>query len=114
MVKNFYIPDRGDLVWVDFNPQKGREQANKRPAIVLSPQNYNEKTSLALMCPITSHIKGYPFEVIIKDKKITGAILCDQIKSLDWKERKVSFIKKINNLSLIDIQEKVIALIKGM
>ena len=70
MVKNFYIPDRGDIVWINFNPQKGREQASKRPAIVLSPKAYNQKTSLALMCPITSHVKGYPFEVVIEKKKI--------------------------------------------
>jgi len=113
MVKNSYIPDQGDLVWLDFNPQKGREQANRRPAIVLSPKNYNQKTGLALMCPITSRAKGYPFEIIVQDNKISGVVLTDQIKNLDWQERKVSFVKKIDNLSLKEIQEKIITLIQG-
>ena len=85
MVK--YVPDRGDLVWLDFNPQVGHEQAGKRPALTVSPKAYNEKTGLGLFCPITSHQKNYPFEVGIIGSKISGVILSDQVKSLDWRAR---------------------------
>ena len=112
MVKNQnYIPDRGDLVWVNFNPQKGREQANKRPAVVLSPKIYNDKSSLAFMCPITSHVKDYPFEVVFTTAKISGAVLTDQLRSLDWRTRKVSFIHKLPLKTIQEIQAKVITLI---
>ena len=112
MVVDTYIPERGDLVWVNFNPQKGHEQSGKRPAIILSPAVYNKKTGLALMCPITPQIKGYPFEVVISENKINGVIIADQIKSLDWRERKVKFIQKIQKALLIEVQEKLICLIK--
>ncbi|MCX6799932.1 MAG: endoribonuclease MazF [Candidatus Falkowbacteria bacterium] len=112
MVINNYIPDRGDLVWVNFNPQRGHEQSGKRPALVLSPLEYNKKTGLALMCPITSQIKGYPFEVIIKEKKIVGAIIADQVRSLDWQERRVKFIQKIKSEALNETQEKLCCLLK--
>jgi len=91
-----YIPERGDVVWLNFNPQAGHEQAGKRPALVLSPSSYNQKTNLALLCPITSRVKGYPFEVSLpKDDKVSGVILTDQVKSLDWKVRKAEFITKV-------------------
>ena len=84
MVKR-YIPERGDLVWLNFTPQAGHEQAGPRPAVVLSPSGYNGKTGLMLCCPITSRVKGYPFEVAVEGVTgITGVILADQIKSLDW------------------------------
>ena len=83
-----YIPDRGDVVWITFNPQAGHEQAGRRPAVVLSPKAYNSKVGLALLCPITSQVKGYPFEVAIPDGlPVNGVILSDQVKSLDWKAR---------------------------
>jgi len=86
-----YIPDRGDIVWLEFNPQAGSEQAGHRPALVVSPKAYNAKVGLALFCPITSHIKGYPFEVVLPEKhKVSGAVLSDQIKSLDWRVRKAT------------------------
>jgi len=92
---NNYCPDSGDLVWLDFNPQSGHEQKGRRPAIVLSPINYNTKVGLALFCPITSQIKGYPFEVLLPESlNIYGVIISDQIKSLDWKVRNVEFISK--------------------
>ena len=94
MVKKEYIPDRGDIVWLNFNPQSGHEQKGMRPAITLSPKEYNEKTGLGLFCPITSAIKNYPFEVRIKNQKISGVVLSDQIKSLDWRTRKIEFITK--------------------
>jgi len=83
-----YVPDRGDVVWITFNPQAGHEQSGRRPAVVLSPKAYNGKVGLALLCPITSQIKGYPFEVAIPDGlPVNGVILSDQVKSLDWKAR---------------------------
>ena len=90
-----YIPSKGDIVWLSFNPQSGHEQSGHRPAIVISPKEYNEKVGLALFCPITSMVKDYPFEVRVKIKdKIDGAILSDQVKSLDWINRKADFIVK--------------------
>lgn len=111
MVKNSYVPDRGDIVWVDFDPQRGHEQAGRRPALTLSPQTYNRKAGLALMCPITSKIKDYPFEVSVKQDKIQGAVLADQIQSLDWRERNSRFIEKINSASLESVQQKLLLLI---
>jgi len=88
-----YIPEQGDIVWLSFNPQAGHEQMGRRPALVLSPAAYNKKVGLAIFCPITSQVKGYPFEVLIpKGVKASGAILSDQVKSLDWKIRDVEFI----------------------
>lgn len=111
MVKKPYIPDRGDLVWVDFNPTRGREQAKVRPAIVVSPKNYNQKTNLAIMCPITSVSKGYPFEVAITDKKVAGVILSDHLRSLDWKARNVQFIVKVKPAVIAEVQTKIVLLI---
>ncbi len=91
-----YVPDSGDIVWILFSPQAGHEQAGHRPALVLSPKAYNGKVGLALLCPITTQIKGYPFEVLIpSDLAVTGAILSDQVKSLDWKARKAEFACKL-------------------
>jgi mRNA interferase MazF len=89
-----YIPDRGDIVWLQFTSQSGHEQAGRRPALTLSPRSYNQKVGLAIFCPITSQVKGYPFEVKITEQSIQGAILADQIKNLDWKIRNVEFISK--------------------
>jgi mRNA interferase MazF len=88
-----YVPERGDAVWISFTPQAGHEQAGRRPAVVLSPKSYNQKVGLAIFCPITNQIKGYPFEVILpKEVGVTGVILSDQVKSLDWRVRKAEFI----------------------
>lgn len=87
-----FIPRRGHIIWIDFDPQSGHEQAGRRPALVVSPAAYNEKIGLALLCPITSHLKDYPFEVALpKGLGISGVILSDQLKSLDWKSRKAEF-----------------------
>jgi len=87
-----YCPRRGDIVWLTFTPQAGHEQAGHRPAITLSPESYNRKVGLALFCPITNHSKGYPFEVHLPQGcKISGVVLSDQVKSLDWKARRASF-----------------------
>jgi mRNA interferase MazF len=91
-----YVPQRGDAVWINLNPQAGHEQAGRRPAIVLSPTAYNRKVGLAIFCPITNQIKGYPFEVIIPaGLKVTGAVLSDQVKSLDWKVRDAELIVRL-------------------
>ena len=85
-----YIPDRGDVVWINFDPQAGREQANHRPALVLSPKAYNRKTNLCVLCLMTTQIKGYPFEVLAFSEP-PSVVLADQVKSLDWKVRRVKY-----------------------
>jgi len=91
-----YVPDRGDVVWLEFDPQAGHEQAGKRPAFVLSPVAYNRKVGLALLCPVTNKIKGYPFEVDVPaGLAVSGTILSDQLKSLDWKARHATFICRL-------------------
>lgn len=88
MKKSDYVPDRGDIVWLQFNLQSGHEQAGHRPALVLSPASYNRVSGLMLCCPMTSHKKGYPFEVVVSDDTYqTSVVLADQVKSLDWKTR---------------------------
>ena len=112
MVTKKYIPEQGDIVWVDFNPTKGHEQQCKRPAIILSRKEYNKATGLAVVCPVTSQVKGYPFEVVVNTEKIQGAILADQVRSIDWKDRKVSFIIKCNTPLLGEVKEKLATLIR--
>ena len=112
MVNTNYIPERGDLIWLNFTPQSGHEQAGKRPAIVLSPLKYNRKTGLLITCPITSKVKGYPFEVAIEGKKTSGVVLSDQVKSFDWKTRKAVFIEKVSNETLEKVQENLSVLIQ--
>jgi mRNA interferase MazF len=111
MVEKKYFPRRGDIVWLNFNSQSGHEQKGKRPAVVISPKEYNEKTGLGLFCPIASKIKNYPFEVKIENKKISGVILSDQIKSLDWKTRELEFITKISPEKIDEVIGKIGVLI---
>jgi mRNA interferase MazF len=106
-----YIPERGDIVWLNFNPGSGHEQKGKRPAVVISPKEYNEKVGLGLFCPITSKIKNYPFEVKIKNDTINGVVLADQIKSLDWKTRKIEFITKETSKKVNEIIDKISVLL---
>jgi mRNA interferase MazF len=88
-----YLPDRGDAVWITLDPQAGHEQAGRRPALVLSPAAYNGRVGLALLCPITSRVKGYPFEVALpQGLAVAGVVLADQVKSLDWGVRKAARI----------------------
>jgi mRNA interferase MazF len=90
-----YIPDRGDLVWLEFTPQTGSEQAGRRPALAISPKSYNRKVGLGLFCPITSRVKGYPFEVLLSESsRVVGVVLADQLKSLDWRARKAKLIER--------------------
>jgi len=103
-----YVPKRGDVVWISLNPQAGHEQSGRRPAVVLSPQPYNDKVGLALLCPITSQIKGYPFEVLIPSGlSIAGAILADQVKSLDWRTRKAELICAVPPRTISEALQKI-------
>jgi mRNA interferase MazF len=95
-VASGYVPERGDIVWLEFDPGSGHEQAGRRPALVVSPRAYNAKVGLALFCPITSRVKGYPFEVSLPEGGRTqGAVLSDQVKSLDWRARRAKRIESI-------------------
>ncbi|GIL12665.1 MAG: mRNA-degrading endonuclease [Chloroflexota bacterium] len=108
------FPERGDLVWITFNPQAGHEQAGHRPAVVLSPASYNEKVGLALFCPITSHVKGYPFEVAIpQGLPVSGVILADQIKSLDWRARQADWIARLPPAVMEEVLGKLRAILSA-
>jgi len=107
-----YVPQRGDVVWISLNPQAGHEQAGRRPAVVLSPQNYNGKVGLAILCPITNQIKGYPFEVLIPSGlPISGAILSDQVKCLDWRARNAELICTLPAEFVSEVLQKLAALV---
>ncbi|MFC1918225.1 type II toxin-antitoxin system PemK/MazF family toxin [Chloroflexota bacterium] len=106
------MPKCGDVVWITMNPQAGHEQAGRRPAVVLSPQTYNSKVGLALLCPITNQIKDYPFEVLLPlGLPIVGVILSDQVKSLDWHARNVEFICTLSDVTISEILQKLGALL---
>jgi mRNA interferase MazF len=107
-----YVPSRGDIVWLQFNPQAGHEHAGHRPALVVSPLPYNRKTGLALFCPITSQVKGYPFEVVLhREGQPSGVILTDQIKSLDWRVRKAKRISRASRDVMGEVLAKIHTLI---
>ena len=111
MVRDAYIPGRGDIVWIQFNPQAGYEQAGHRPALVISPESYNAKVGLALMCPITSQVKDYPFEVLLSGVEISGVVLADQIKSLDWRVRRAEFVCKASTEVITEVIAKIQVLV---
>jgi len=107
-----YVPAAGDLIWLTFDPQAGHEQAGRRPALVLSPASYNQKTGLAVVCPVTSQVKGYPFEVLVSEAcGIKGAILADQLKNLDWKSRKAELVGRVSSASLAEVRARVAPLV---
>lgn len=107
-----YVPERGDVVWLSLNPQLGREQAGRRPALVLSPASYNQKVDLAVICPITNQAKGYSFEVQLpQGLQVTGVILSDHIKNLDWRARNAEFICKAPDSIVEDVLDKIFALL---
>ena len=109
-----YCPKRGDVVWISFTPEAGHEQAGHQPALVLSPESYNRKVGLALLCPVTSQVKGYPFEVPIPDGlKVSGAILADQVKSMDWRVRKASRLCTLPESTVWQVLAKLGALLDG-
>lgn len=105
-----YIPEAGDIVWLQFDPQAGHEQAGHRPALVLSPARYNKIRGMMICCPMTSKIKGYPFEVIVTQQP-PSAVLSDQIKSLDWRARQASFKGKVAASVLAEVQGKIKSLL---
>ena len=107
-----YMPERGDIVWLNFTPQTGHEQRGKRPALILSPKMYNEKTSLCICLPITSKVKGYPFEVALpEDLEVRGVVLSDQVKSLDFVVREVALICRVPKDIVASVQKNVMALV---
>jgi len=107
-----YIPERGDIIWLSFTPQTGHEQAGRRPALVLSPAAYNEKVGLAIVCPITSQVKGYPFEVALPVGLVnSGVVLSDQVKSLDWRARQAEFSGKLPQKQVDEVTDKLALLI---
>ena len=109
-----YVPERGDIVWISLNPQAGHEQAGRRPAVVVSPRSYNGKVGLALFCPITSQAKGYPFEVSLpSDVPVTGVVLTDQVKSLDWRARKAEFSVRLPSAASAEVVGKLATLLEG-
>jgi mRNA interferase MazF len=106
------VPDRGDLVWIDFDPQSGREQAGRRPALVLTPTLYNRPSGLAIFCPITTRVKGYPFEVALPSKTpVQGVVLSDHARSLDWRARSAEFICTAPRAVLDEVTAKLQALL---
>lgn len=109
-----YTPERGDVVWVSLSPQAGREQAGRRPSLVVSPETYNGKVGLAIMCPITSQVKGYPFEVLIPaGLPVGGVVLSDHIRSLDWGARKAKFICKLPRAAVLEVLQKLDTLLSA-
>lgn len=107
-----YIPQAGDVVWLEFDPQAGHEQKGKRPALVLSPAGYNAKTGLMVCCPITNQVKGYPFEVLIEaNADVSGAVLSDQVKALDWRARNAKFKGTITVDQMREVRGKIKALL---
>jgi mRNA interferase MazF len=107
-----YVPRRGDVVWITLNPQAGHEEEGRRPAVILSPDPYNAKVGLALLCPITSQVKGYPFEVVIPaGLPATGVILSDQIKSLDWRARKAEWVCSLPPQTTAEVLAKSLTLL---
>jgi mRNA interferase MazF len=112
VVARAYVPDAGDLVWLTFDPQAGHEQRGRRPALILSPRAYNAKARLAVACPITSQVKGYPFEVALPTGgAITGVVLADHIKNLDWQARRVVFESKASVEVVTEVRERLRALL---
>jgi mRNA interferase MazF len=110
--KSSYVPERGNLVWLNFDPQAGHEQAGRRPALVISPKPYNAKVGLAIFCPITSQVKGYPFEVVVTGGTIRGAVLADQVKSLDWRARNTAFVEQAPEPVVAEVLGKLAALVR--
>ena len=111
-MKAVFVPDAGDFVWLTFDPQAGREQAGRRPALVLSPKTYNARAGLALACPITSQVKGYPFEVAVPaGSGVTGVILVDHLKSIDWKIRRAERLGRCTDEVLDEVRAKLAPLV---
>ena len=114
MVKKPYVPRRGDIIWVNMTPQAGHELAGRRPAVVLTPEKYNHRVGLAIVCPITSKLKGYPFEVVIPPKmKIGGAVLADHVRNVDWNAREAEFACALPEEILHEVTDRIFVLFKS-
>lgn len=111
MVTRSFVPDSGDMVWLEFDPQTGHEQAGHRPALVISPASYNGKTGLMVCCPMTSKIKGHPFEVLVQEQDTPSAVLSDQVKSLDWNMRNARKIGTVTPSVMAQVRAKIKALL---
>ncbi|MDE2422970.1 MAG: endoribonuclease MazF [Betaproteobacteria bacterium] len=107
-----YVPDTGDVVWLEFDPQAGHEQMGHRPTLVISPASYNSKTGLMVCCPISNKIKGYTFEVVIQVDGVDYAVLADQVKSLDWKVRRAKKKSIVSIDVLVHVRAKMKALLQ--
>lgn len=111
MATRTYVPDSGDIVWLEFDPQAGHEQAGHRPALVISPASYNGKTSLMVCCPLTTKIKGHPFEALTDVGGVPGAVLSDQVKSLDWRVRNAKKKGSVAPDVMLHVRAKIKALL---
>jgi mRNA interferase MazF len=111
MATRSYVPDAGDVVWLEFDPQAGHEQAGHRPALVVSPASYNARSGLMVCCPMSTKIKGHPFEVVTEIAGVAGAVLSDQVKSLDWKVRKAKKKGAVPTLVMVHVRAKIKALL---
>jgi len=107
VTKRRSVPDRGDILWLDFNPVRGHEQGGRRSALVLSTREYNAIARLAIVCPVTSHIKGYPFEIPFKTKNISGVILADHVRNVGWVERHADKIGTVSEAVMTEVQEYI-------
>ena len=107
-----YVPNTGDIVWLQFDPQAGHEQAGHRPALVISPANYNVKTSLMVCCPMSTKVKGHPFEVVTEVDGLACAVLSDQVKSLDWKIRRARKKAAVSTEVMLHVRAKMKALLQ--
>jgi mRNA interferase MazF len=107
-----YVPETGDVVWLQFDPQAGHEQAGHRPALVISPASYNSKTGLMVCCPMSTKVKGHPFEVVTEIDGMECAVLSDQVKSLDWKIRRAKKKAKVSDEVMLHVRAKMKALLQ--
>ena len=107
VTSKLYTPDRGDIIWINLNPTRGHEQSNVRPVLVLTPKEYNKILGLFIGCPITSQEKGYPFEVLMREKKVQGVCLADQIRSMGWKSKKIKFIQKASSELVTEVERTI-------
>jgi mRNA interferase MazF len=107
-----YVPDAGEVVWLEFDPQAGHEQAGHRPALVISPASYNGKAGLMVCCPMSTKIKGHPFEVITQVDGVDCAVLSDQVKSLDWRVRRAKKKAVVNSEVMLHVKAKLKALLQ--